>query len=91
MLVELAGDGVAIYGLNYRDDPDNARRFLGQLGNPFTAIGADRKGSVAIDWGVYGVPETFVVRGDGTIAYKHVGPITPETIGRLRDEIKSAR
>lgn len=66
-----------IAALNYKDQPENARRFLGNLGNPFQAIGVDAAGRAAIDWGVYGVPETFVVGKDGKIAYKHVGPLTP--------------
>lgn len=64
--------------LNYKDQPENARRFLGDLGNPFQAIGVDEAGRTAIDWGVYGVPETFVIGKDGRIAYKHVGPLTVE-------------
>lgn len=76
ILMEAAQAGIArIYGLNYKDQPENARRFLGQLGNPYAAVGADRNGRVGIDWGVYGVPETFVVDGKGHIVYKHVGPI----------------
>jgi cytochrome c biogenesis protein CcmG/thiol:disulfide interchange protein DsbE len=69
-----------IYGLNYKDTAEGARSFLEELGNPFTRIGADTKGRVAIDWGVYGVPETYIVDGKGHIAYKHVGPLTPEII-----------
>ena len=65
--------------LNYKDEPQNARRFLGDLGNPFQAIGVDPAGRTAIDWGVYGVPETFVIGKDGKIAYKHVGPLTGES------------
>ena len=65
-----------IAGLNYKDKPENARRFLGNLGNPFAAIGVDDAGRAAIDWGVYGVPETFLVGRDGKILYKHVGPLT---------------
>ncbi|MBZ9861269.1 DsbE family thiol:disulfide interchange protein [Mesorhizobium sp. CA15] len=65
--------------LNYKDQPENARRFLGELGNPYQAIGVDPAGRAAIDWGVYGVPETFVIGKDGKIAYKHVGPLTPES------------
>jgi len=66
--------------LNYKDQPENARRFLGDLGNPFQAIGSDPTGRTAIDWGVYGVPETFVVGKDGRIAFKHVGPLTPDAV-----------
>lgn len=73
-------DDVRLVGINYKDKTANALRFLGQLGNPFDAVGVDPRGSAAIDWGVYGVPETFVVAADGTIAYKHVGPITPESL-----------
>ncbi|CCV10617.1 DsbE family thiol:disulfide interchange protein [Mesorhizobium sp. STM 4661] len=69
--------------LNYKDRPENARRFLGDLGNPFQAIGVDEAGRAAIDWGVYGVPETFVIGKDGKIAYKHVGPLTPESAQTL--------
>ena len=69
-----------VYGLNYKDKAENARRFLGRYGNPYDAVGTDEKGRVGIDWGVYGVPETFIVDADGVIrygriAYKHVGPI----------------
>jgi cytochrome c biogenesis protein CcmG, thiol:disulfide interchange protein DsbE len=69
-----------IVGINYKDQPDNARRFIGRYGNPFVAVGADPNGRAAIDWGVYGVPETFVVGKDGRIAYKLVGPITEQNL-----------
>jgi cytochrome c biogenesis protein CcmG/thiol:disulfide interchange protein DsbE len=72
--------GVHLYGINYKDQPAAARRFLGRYGNPFTAVGVDGNGRAAIEWGVYGMPETFVVNGKGEIAYKHVGPISPETL-----------
>jgi cytochrome c biogenesis protein CcmG/thiol:disulfide interchange protein DsbE len=72
--------GVRLYGVNYKDQPAAARRFLGRYGNPFVAVGADGNGRAAIEWGVYGMPETFIVNGRGEIAYKHVGPITPETL-----------
>jgi cytochrome c biogenesis protein CcmG/thiol:disulfide interchange protein DsbE len=81
ILMELARDGrFAISGLNYKDQPENARRFLGSLGNPYGAVGVDQAGRTAIDWGVYGVPETFVVGRKGDIIYKHVGPLTPEAV-----------
>ena len=70
--------GFKVVGINYKDDPENARRFLGRYGNPFAAIGADRSGRTSIDWGVYGVPETYVVDRQGRIAFKLVGGITPE-------------
>ncbi|MDX2290332.1 MAG: DsbE family thiol:disulfide interchange protein [Hyphomicrobiaceae bacterium] len=68
--------GVAIYGVNYKDDATAARRFLSRYGNPYKMVGTDKLGRGAIEWGVYGMPETFVVDGRGRIAYKHVGPIT---------------
>ena len=81
ILMQLAArDDVRLVGLNYKDAPENARRFLGTLGNPFEAVGADRTGRIAIDWGVYGVPETFIVDGEGLIRFKHVGPIVPADI-----------
>lgn len=92
LLMQLATDKrVVIAGLNYKDKPENARRFLGDLGNPYDAIGVDQNGRAAIDWGVYGVPETFLVGPDGTIRYKHVGPFTPESIREsLMPEIEKA-
>ena len=74
---------IPVHGLNYKDTPDAAAAWLDALGDPYTRIGADLDGRVGIDWGVYGVPETFVVDQDGRIAYKHVGPVTP----RVLDEI----
>lgn len=75
--------GLRVVGLNYKDQPDNARRFLGRYGNPFAAVGVDASGRAAIEWGVYGVPETFVIDRGGRIAFKLVGPITPENIERV--------
>jgi cytochrome c biogenesis protein CcmG/thiol:disulfide interchange protein DsbE len=72
--------GIRLYGINYKDDPAAARRFLGRYGNPYDRAGADASGRVAIDFGVYGVPETYVIAGDGKIAYRHVGPLTEEAI-----------
>jgi cytochrome c biogenesis protein CcmG/thiol:disulfide interchange protein DsbE len=80
-LEELAKDKrVRLVGINYKDQPDNARRFIGRYGNPFVAVGADPNGRAAIEWGVYGVPETFVVGRDGRIAYKLIGPITEDNL-----------
>ena len=74
LLIELADAGtVPIYGINYKDDPSAALGFLDELGDPYTRIGADRSGRVSIDWGVYGLPETYVIDADGRIAHKHVG------------------
>ena len=79
LLMQLAQDSrLRVIGINYKDDADNARRFLGRYGNPFAAAGTDQNGRAAIEWGVYGVPETFVIGRDARIAYKLVGPITPE-------------
>jgi cytochrome c biogenesis protein CcmG/thiol:disulfide interchange protein DsbE len=81
ILMELAKQpGVRLYGINYKDDPASARRFLGRFGNPFAHVGADTNGRVSIDFGVYGVPETYVIGGDGKIAYRHVGPLTEDVI-----------
>jgi cytochrome c biogenesis protein CcmG/thiol:disulfide interchange protein DsbE len=71
---------VKLVGLAYKDEPQNTLKFLGELGNPFSAIGRDEKGRAAIDWGVYGVPETFVIGKDGRIAYKHIGPLTEASL-----------
>jgi cytochrome c biogenesis protein CcmG/thiol:disulfide interchange protein DsbE len=90
-LMDLAREGGArVVGINYKDNPENARRFLGALGNPFAAVGVDPNGRTAIDWGVYGVPETFIVGPDGTIRYKHVGPLTPETLPAFREALRTA-
>lgn len=94
-LMRLAETGaVPIHGLNYKDRPDDAATWLDKGGDPYTRTGADVSGQVGIEWGVYGVPETFVISPDGHIAYKHVGPLTPDTINgtivplveRLRSE-----
>jgi cytochrome c biogenesis protein CcmG/thiol:disulfide interchange protein DsbE len=91
-LMDLAKAGrIGMIGLNYKDKPENARRFLGRLGNPYARVGADPDGRNAIEWGVYGVPETFLVDGRGIIVFKHVGPLTPEIIrDRLEPAIKAA-
>lgn len=79
LLVELARQGaVPIYGLNYKDDRGDALRWLQALGNPYRASAYDVDGRVGLDWGVYGVPETFVVDREGVIRHKHTGPVTPE-------------
>ena len=84
--------GVPIYGVNYKDQAAAARRFLGRYGNPFAAVGTDANGRAAIEWGVYGMPETFIVNGKGEIVYKHVGPISPETLEeKLIPAIQAAR
>jgi cytochrome c biogenesis protein CcmG/thiol:disulfide interchange protein DsbE len=81
LLMELANrPGIRLYGINYKDGPASARRFLGRHGNPYTRVGADASGRTAIDFGVYGVPETYVISGDGRIAFRHVGPLTDQAI-----------
>lgn len=69
-----------VYGLNYKNEPKDALAWLKELGDPYFAIGADLKGRVGIDWGVYGVPETFIIDGQGKIRYKHVGPLNQESL-----------
>lgn len=71
---------VTVVGLNYKDEPDDAARWLQQFGNPYAVSVIDRDGRVGIDWGVYGVPETFVIGADGLIRYKHIGPVTHESL-----------
>ena len=82
---DLKAKGVAIYGVAQRDPADNVRRFLGAKGDPYAKVGLDENNRAGIDWGVYGVPETFVVSGDGKLTFKLVGPITAET---LKSEVK---
>lgn len=80
LLMELAARGVPIYGINQKDAPENARAFLAALGNPYALIGADKNGRASIEWGVYGVPESFVVDRNGIITYKHTGPISARSL-----------
>jgi cytochrome c biogenesis protein CcmG/thiol:disulfide interchange protein DsbE len=83
LFMQLKAAGVvAIHGLNNKDLPDNAATWLDTLGDPYTRTGADRDGRVAIDWGVYGVPETFVITKDGRIAHKHIGPLTDKDLDK---------
>jgi len=79
MDIQAAGD-VQLYGINYKDDADNAADWLDRFGDPYARTGADRNGRVGIDWGVYGVPETFVIDKQGRIRYKHVGVMTREAL-----------
>ena len=81
ILKELAKDSrIEIVGINYKDRTENALRFLGELGNPYAAIGVDPNGKAAIDWGVYGIPESYLVAADGTILYKRVGPFDDDSV-----------
>lgn len=80
ILEAMAAEGIPIYGVNYKDKPDKAEAFLRELGNPYAAMGADISGRSALDWGVYGVPETYVIDGDGTILLRFAGPITQRSL-----------
>jgi cytochrome c biogenesis protein CcmG/thiol:disulfide interchange protein DsbE len=92
LLVELAKRGIKVVGINYKDPSPSGRRFLGRHGNPFAAVGVDPTGRGAIEWGVYGLPETFVVDPKGRIAYKHVGPISQQVLAdKLLPAIEGAR
>lgn len=84
LFMELSRTGeVPIYGINYKDPPDQAEAWLAELGDPYTRIGADLDGRGGIDWGVYGIPETYVIAADGTIAHRHVGPVNRSDIGEI--------
>lgn len=90
-LVQLAEEGVTILGVNYKDDPDKALGFLAELGNPFAAIGADASGRIGLDWGLYGVPETFVIDAEGRVVLRYAGPITQRSLhDRIRPAIAEA-
>ena len=83
-LMRLAAEGrIAVHGISYKDAAADSARFLAQLGNPFETIGWDRDGRAAMEWGVYGVPETFVVGRDGTIRHRHVGALLDDTVARV--------
>jgi cytochrome c biogenesis protein CcmG/thiol:disulfide interchange protein DsbE len=87
----LAAHGVRLIGVAQKDEPENVRRFLGAKGDPYAKVGLDRDGRSAIEWGVYGVPETFIVKGDGTIAFKFIGPMTAEALASVvRPQIEKA-
>ncbi|MEM7684517.1 MAG: DsbE family thiol:disulfide interchange protein [Pseudomonadota bacterium] len=89
-LMDLAAEGVAVHGINYKDAPENAEAFLLELGDPYQMIGADRNGRTGIEFGVYGVPETFVINDAGKIVYKQVGPVTERELPKLRAAIAEA-
>jgi cytochrome c biogenesis protein CcmG/thiol:disulfide interchange protein DsbE len=91
VLTELAGEGIPIIGVNYKDQGGDALGFLAELGDPYTAIGADGTGRTGLDWGIYGVPETFVVAADGTVLLRHPGPLTRDIVEkRLRPALAGA-
>jgi len=89
MITQLSAEGIPVYGVNYKDDPEAALKFLAELGNPYGAIGADRSGmDTAVNWGVYGVPETFVIGGDGEVLYRFAGALTPNVVeARIRKHL----
>lgn len=86
-----AETGVRMVGINQKDQPENAAKFLAELGNPYDAVGADSEGRVSIDWGVYGVPETFVVNAAGVITYKHIGPIDAQSLPEVIAAVQKAK
>ncbi len=91
-LEALAKEGIPIYGINYKDEPAKALAFLNELGDPYDAIGADKTGRMALNWGVYGVPETYVIAGDGTILLRFAGPVTKRVMDEtIRPAIEAAR
>ncbi len=91
-LSELAQEGVPVIGVNYKDQPDQALAYLADLGDPYEKIGADTTGRTGLDWGIYGVPETFVVGSDGTILYRFPGPLDPAVVEkRIRPALAAAR
>lgn len=77
-------EGITVHGINYKDDPNDVATWLDELGDPFARVGVDDSGRTAIEWGVYGVPETFVVDNEGRIIYRHVGPVQPRDLEALR-------
>lgn len=91
-LVQMAQDGVEIYGINYKDDPGKAQRFLSELGDPYVRVAADPTGRTGLDWGLYGVPETFVIDGEGTVIKRFAGPITASVLESvIKPSIEEAR
>ena len=91
-LEEMAASGLTIYGVNYKDQPDNAIGFLEELGNPYAGMGADVSGRMALNWGLYGVPETYVIDGQGNVVLRHAGPITRRVLeSSINPAIERAR
>lgn len=90
-LEALADEGIPIYGINYKDDPARAEAFLDELGDPYAGIGTDESGRTALDWGLYGVPETYVIDGEGRVVLRFAGPITERSlVGKIRPAIEDA-
>ncbi|MFM1782481.1 MAG: hypothetical protein RIS14_234 [Pseudomonadota bacterium] len=80
VITELAQSGTMVVGYNYKDSPEDAARWLARYGNPFALVVQDRDGQAALDWGIYGAPETFVIDAAGVVRFKHIGPLTPEIV-----------
>jgi len=92
VLESLAGEGLAIHGVNYKDTPDKALGFLAEMGNPYATLGADESGRMGLNWGLYGVPETFVIDGNGKVVLRFAGPITAQVLeDRIRPAIAAAQ
>jgi cytochrome c biogenesis protein CcmG/thiol:disulfide interchange protein DsbE len=92
ILTALSEEGIPVIGVNYKDEPEKALRFLGELGDPYARIGADPTGRTGIDWGIYGVPETFVVGSDGEVLLRFPGPLSPDVVEkRIRPALKAGR
>lgn len=89
-LMDLAAEGIPVLGINYKDAPENAEEFLSELGDPYDRIGVDPNGRAGIEFGLYGVPETFVINAEGKIVYKQVGPVTQRELPKLRAAIEAA-
>ncbi len=81
-------EGIKVLGINYKDDPIKTKNWLKELGNPYYKVILDNKGNIGIDWGVYGIPETFIVNSEGFIKYKFVGPVTKKKFNLITDKIK---
>ena len=91
LLTDLAEEGLPIYGINYKDDPEKALAFLDERGDPYEALGADFTGRTALEWGLYGVPETYVLAGDGTVMLRFAGPLTEDIMARrIRPALEEA-
>ncbi|MEH3144553.1 MAG: DsbE family thiol:disulfide interchange protein [Methylobacterium frigidaeris] len=90
MLMRLSRDGIRLVGIDYKDEAENGRRFLGRHGNPFRAVGADTSGRTGIDFGVYGVPETFIIGPDGRVRDKLVGILTPQNYDNFVARVRAA-
>jgi cytochrome c biogenesis protein CcmG/thiol:disulfide interchange protein DsbE len=92
LLTELAAEGLPVIGVNYKDEPERALDFLAELGDPYAKIGADANGRTGVDWGIYGIPETFVVGPDGTVLLRFPGPLSADVVAeRIRPAIAAAQ